>query len=423
MIMMFLVALVGMGEAGLTAGPTIGCLRETGLCISARAQEETTLQLRVFDGSGEEVWGARCSALELHDLCLQWWVGGLEPATNYDYVINDVKEPGVFLATGSFMTQAPPGSRVPSTIAFASCAKEEDGSAAVWERMRLRGVDALVLLGDTPYIDTTDLAHQRKRYREFANVESFAALVRETPLYATWDDHDFGANDTDGRLEGKENSRRAFLEYRPNHFVGHEHQGIYTSFRVGDVDVFLLDARWFAATEPSPFDDSKPTLLGAQQWKWLKEQLQQSNATFKVISTGMIFNDAVRPFKTDYWGHYPHERAALFELIGELGLEGVVLVGGDIHRHRIVQHDSKALAGYDLVEFISSPVHDSIIATADAPHPGLLLDIGVGNIYLELEADTSGAEPVLTSRYVNAAGEVVDQRMWMMKQLRAETAP
>ena len=236
-------------------------------------------------------------------------------------------------------------------------------------------------------------------------------LLKTCPVLATWDDHDFGANDTDGRLEGKENSRRAYTNYRPGWYVGEDHQGIYTNFRVGDIEVFLLDARWFAATEPSPFDESKPTLLGARQWKWFEERLRESTATFKVIASGMIFNDAVRPNKTDYWGNYPHERDALFSMIGELGVTGVVLVGGDIHRHRIVRHDSKDQAGYDLIEFISSPVHSSIIESANAPHPGLLLDIGKGNIYLELGTRFGlEAESYLVSRFVASDGQVLDER-------------
>ena len=411
MLSLVFLTLLAFADAGLSVGPTLSGLSESGLLIGARGNDETKLHLRIFDGEGAEVWAVGRTPAEKHDYCVQWDVSGLKPSTNYDYVIVDPAEPENLLATGSFMTQSPLGARVPSSIGFASCAKEDAGSAAVWDRMRLRGIDALVLLGDTPYIDTTDLAYQRKRYRAFAQVPSFAALVRNTPLYSTWDDHDFGANDTDGRLEGKENSRTAFLEYRPMKFAGHEKEGIYTSFRVGEMEVFLLDTRWFAATEPSPFDKSKPTLLGARQWQWLQEQLRKSTATFKIIASGMIFNDAVRPNKTDYWGNYPYERDALFELIGELGVQGVLLVGGDIHRHRIVRHDSKSQAGYDLLEFISSPVHNSIIEAANAPHPGLLLDIGQGHIYLELDACVgTDSGPYITSRFVAADGKILDER-------------
>lgn len=418
MLMMLTIAMAWSCDGGLTAGPTLGCLTETSACIGACSGEGSALRLDVIDGEGRIAWSAEKKPQASSGFCIQWDVVGLDPATPYTYVISDSDAVGQYCASGSFMTQSPSQARVPSSIAFASCANEDPGSAAVWKRMQLRSVDAVVLLGDTPYIDTTDLEKQRSRYRAFASVESFASLVRNTPLYSTWDDHDYGANDTDGRLPGKENSRKAFLEHRPTQQAGAGDEGIYTRFRCGDIDVFLLDTRWFAGTEHSPFDDAKPGLLGAEQWKWFRTALASSTATFKVIATGMIFNDAVRPNKTDYWGNYPYERDALFELIGQLKVDGVVLVGGDIHRHRIVRHDAKDVVGYDLMEFISSPVHDSIIESANAPHPGLLMDLGVGHIYLELDAQI-GADgvPYLVSRYVAADGKIMDERIIQLTDL------
>ena len=103
-------------------------------------------------------------------------------------------------------------------------------------------------------------------------------LVAGRSLYATWDDHDFGRNDTNGNLPGKENSRRAFVEYHANPSYGDGKQGIYTKFRRGNVEVFLLDTRFFAATEMSPIAPDKPTLLGKQQWRWLLDGLKQSSS-------------------------------------------------------------------------------------------------------------------------------------------------
>lgn len=418
MVVMPLIPLFALAAVDLDVGPVLGDLTEHSVTVFAQAMDPEELELRVLGGDGSVEFSARAAPDPEADGRLRWDVVGLEPSTRYQYMILSVDDPDQALAAASFVTAPTVEALVPITLAFASCAREDSVSEAVWRRMRTRAVDALVLLGDTPYIDTTDLERQRARYREFAVVPEFAALVRQTPLYCTWDDHDFGANDTDGRLPGKENSRRAFLEYRPNPSAGEGGEGIYTSFRRGAIEVFLLDARWFAATQPSPFDASRPTLLGERQWAWLRRRLGTSTAPFKVISTGMIFNDAVRPGKTDYWGHYPHEREALFRLIGELELSGVVLVGGDVHRHRIVRHDATRLAGYDLVEFISSPVHGQVIESANAPHPGLILDIGRGGLYLELEADPSGSEPVLVSRFVHADGPMLDERRWPLSTLR-----
>ena len=368
------------------------------------------VRLEVIDADGRKIFEQTAVPDPQADGQIVFDVVGLSPNQTYDYLVyvgDDVAR-----ASG-FRTQATLETRAPVSLAFASCANESDATAKVWERIGLEKCDAIVLIGDTPYIDSTDLAHQRKRYKAFANVPSLATLVASMPVYSTWDDHDFGRNDTDGRLKGKENSRKAFLESRPNPAPGDDTNGIYTSFQIGDVEVFLLDARWFARTEPSTFDPKKPSLLGKAQWAWLEEGLKKSTATWKIITTGMIFNKAVRPLKTDYWMHYPHELDGLFKLLGTLKVSGAVLMGGDIHRQRVVRHASKDRVGYDLIELISSPAHDHIIASANAPHPGLLFDGGKTHVFIDLRSEPGAiGGPQLRSRIMRADGEVLDER-WL----------
>lgn len=295
-------------------------------------------------------------------------------------------------------------------IAFGSCADEGEGSSSVWKQIDKDNATAMVLLGDTPYIDTTDLTIQRERYQAFSAVPAFANLVSHTPLYCTWDDHDFGRNDTDGNLQGKENSRKAFSEYRPNPSIGEYGQGIYTSFRQGPVEVFLLDTRWFARTEKSKND--YPTLLGKQQWQWLERSLKASKAPYKVLACGMIFNTATRPGKTDYWGGYPTEYYRLLSVIKSTKATGVVLVSGDIHWSRVVRHDTSNAIGYDLHEFITSPIHERLIAAADAPHTGLVFSIGEPNSFLLLEGKSENEKQTLSMSLKNASGNILYQHMF-----------
>jgi len=264
-------------------------------------------------------------------------------------------------------------------------------------------IDALVLLGDTPYIDTTDLDVQRKRYREFAAVPAFANLVAHTPVYSTWDDHDFGRNDTDGNLPGKENSRQAFCENRPNPSYGEHNQGIYTKFTVGPVEVFLLDTRWFARTEISK--NNVPTLLGAQQWEWLERSLNESTAPFKILACGMIFNGSTRLGKTDHWGDYPTEYFRLLSILKRHVISGVTLVSGDIHWSRAIKHDTKSKIGYDLIEFITSPIHEKLIPAANASHDGDLFSVGEINSFLLLNASEKDGVQTLNMTITNASGE------------------
>lgn len=323
-------------------------------------------------------------------------LNNLEPNTTYKYAINgEHKESWWFKTRPKIDTSA--------LIAFGSCANEKEGSSKVWDQMNKEKIDALVLLGDTPYIDTTDLLIQRKRYQEFAAVPAFSNLVAHTPVYSTWDDHDFGRNDTDGNLDGKENSRQAFSEHRPNPSIGENDQGIYTSFKQGPVEIFLLDARWFARTEVS--ENNIPTLLGKQQWKWLEKELTASTAPFKVLASGMIFNSATRPGKTDHWGDYPTEYYRLLSIIKRNSISGVVLVSGDIHWSRVIQHNTKAKIGYDLIEFITSPIHEKLISAANAPHEGDLFSVGEINSFLLLDAKTKNDRKSLKMTITNASGE------------------
>ena len=152
-------------------------------------------------------------------------------------------------------------------------------------------------------------------------------------------------------------------------------------------------------------DATKPTLLGAKQWRWLQDELKASTAPFKILAAGMIWNGAVRPNKPDHWETYAHERQALLEFIGRERVSGVVLVGGDIHRTRVLRHDTTNTVGYPLTELITSPIHDSIIEAANAPHPNLVFDAGMPHSYLLIEVDARQSPAILTARFKNSAGD------------------
>ena len=390
---MFILTIASMLlSSTITHGPMLGDLTDTSVKIWVQTSEPAELR---FGIAGTDLFFDAESSQDTNSTAIVQFEG-LEPNKTYSYDINGE-------VNDAWMFTTRPEKDNTARIAFGSCANEKEGSSKVWNRMDESNIDALVLLGDTPYIDTTDLAIQRTRYQEFSAVPTFAKLVSHTPLYATWDDHDFGRNDTDGNLAGKENSRQAFSEYRPNPSVGENNQGIYTKFSIGPVEVFLLDARWFARTEVS--DNKIPTLLGKQQWAWLEASLKQSTAPFKILACGMIFNGATRIGKTDHWGDYPTEYFRLLSIIKRNNIEGVTLVSGDIHWSRVIEHDTESKIGYDLVEFITSPIHERLIEAANAKHSGDLFSVGEINSFLLLEAIASDEQTTLTMTITNADGQ------------------
>ena len=382
----------------LVNGPMVGHVSSDSVRIWARAGESGTWTLTLR--SGDHVLTGTNEADSRDDHCFVIEVGGLRPDTEYAYELTGPDGRSFTLPSQTVRTAPSDSTTRPIRIAFGSCAREDDHTSRTWALLKKQDPDLVVLLGDTPYIDTTDLQKQRSRRNVFNGFDPKQAVSVNTPTYFTWDDHDFGRNDTDGTMPGKSVSRKAFIEYTANPGYGDGTEGIYTSFRHGPVEIFLLDTRYFARTEESGFKDGAPSLLGSKQWDWLRKSLSDSTAPFKVIASGMIFNDAVRPLKTDFWGAYPHERDALFSFIGENRIEGVILVAGDIHRSRVVIHDSADLVGYPLTELITSPMHSSVIESANAFHPGLVKDMGEPRSHLVLELDCTGDSPVAIARFM-----------------------
>lgn len=383
-----------------TVGPMVGHVGPTNANIWFRGSEESEYSLVVGRG-GKDIWKLKAAANAENDLCVKWRVTGLQPATEYYYAIVDVR--GIRLTDEQchFKTAPEPTAPHKISLAFGSCAKSKP--IKLWSQIDEQSVDGLVLLGDTPYIDSTKLEVARRKHREFLSIPQLAKLIEHTPTWGTWDDHDFGKNDSDGRLSGKEYSRKAFVEYRANHEYGQGEQGIYTKFEYGPVEVFLLDTRWFARTEKSPVDPSLPTLLGAEQWKWLKESLLASKAKFKLLTCGMIWDDKENT-ESDDWGSYTHERDALYKFVGENQISGVVLIGGDIHCSRLLKYDTEKSVGYPIHQFIVSPIHDSTIPKLNVPHPNLVRGEAIPHVWMRLEVDSTQQPAKLHAEWIQMDG-------------------
>jgi len=394
-------------------GPIVGHVSYNEANIWYRPRHSGTYELRLRESETTETKSFLATSDPKNDLCLTWQATDLKAATTYHYEI--LESGNVLPGTGSqSLTTAPPEqAETEISLAFGSCA--ESRPLALWSQMEEHDVDGLVLLGDTPYIDSTVLATQRTKHREFLSIPELSNFGRCRPVWGTWDDHDFGRNDSDGKLVGKENSRKAFTEYRALATYGQDEQGVYTKFRRAGVEVFLLDTRWFARTESSPVDSDKPSLLGKRQWEWLLDGLQRSTAPFKVIACGMIW-DNKRNTESDDWSTYSHERDALFQFIGKEEISGVVLIGGDIHCSRWLQYKTEESVGYAIRQFIVSPIHARVIPTLNIPHPDLIKGAAMPNVWLRLDVDTTASDPSLHAQWVQMNG----RQMWDVKLTKSE---
>ncbi|MEW4453555.1 alkaline phosphatase D family protein [Bremerella sp. JC817] len=398
------------------SGPMVGHTTTTSSQLWLRPGKAGSFVLKVEGSanSGTKTILAEANADE--DFCVKWNVPGLSPATRYQYSITGPDGETYSDDQCYFTTSPEPTKPGKVCLAFGSCAS--NNPSKLWKQMEDQGAEALVLLGDTPYIDTTNLDVARAKHRQFLQVPELAAMIRHTPTWGTWDDHDFGRNDSDGRLKGKENTRKAFVEYRALREFGHDQSGIYTKFEYGPVDVFLLDTRWFARTEKSFADASKLTLLGKEQWKWLQESLLASTAPFKLLTCGMIWDDKENG-ESDDWGTYTHERDAVYQFIADNKIPGVVLIGGDIHCSRLLKYKTEQTIGYPMYQFIVSPIHDRVIPALNVPHPDLVRGEAIPHVWMRLEVDTTQSPAKLHAEWV----QMDEQPMWDITLTADELTP
>lgn len=387
-------------------GPIVGHTDATSAMVWLRPATEGEYLLEIAPAAGGAPRTVAARALEENDLCVHWRATDLQPATVYRYRILAGSASLAADPAQQFATAPRPDTPARVRFAISSCAKEDAGSRQVWKRMAAEKVDAVVLIGDTPYIDSTALEKQTQRHREFAAVTEYQELLRSRPCWWTWDDHDFGVNNCSGLMVGKENRRLVYTRYRPQAGYGDGRNGIYTSFRYGPVEMFLLDTRWFSMTEASFANPGEPTLLGRAQWQWLMDGLRASTATFKLLACGMIWDDKEN-IGSDDWGTYMHERRALEKFIATHRIPGVVLVGGDIHASRVLRYRSVETVGYNLVQFIASPIHGSVIPTLNVYNPDLVRSAVEPHVFLLLEADSTVSPPSLQGALINRKGERV----------------
>lgn len=404
---------------GQTAGPLVGQTSDTGARFLYRTNAEAaSLRVSVLSPNGTVVATSDAKAEATNDYVAKFSVTGLTPNTTYTYRVEQVSGGSAQPIAASdadqrFRTFPQEGQRTTFTAAFASCANAT--SEPVWQRIGSLNPNALFLMGDTPYIDTSDLAAVREKHRNFLRTENLAKLIARTPTVGAWDDHDFGKNNGNGiNVPLKANNLRGFTEYRANNQFGTGTEGNYNKARCGPMEVFVLDHRWFSQTAPSPVDPTQPTCLGTVQWQWLLDALEKSTAPFKVLAFGAIWQDKKNSENDDMFTYW-YERDALFDFIRAKKIPGVVLLGGDIHVSRYLLHAQRF--GYDAHDFVTSPAHTSVIPSLDVYNPDLEWSSKSDRQFMTLTADTRVQPATLVAKMMKHDGSVLREVTMTYDQL------
>jgi alkaline phosphatase D len=186
-------------------------------------------------------------------------------------------------------------------------------------------------------------------------------FLQDTSMYTQWDDHevinDFGAlwpywNSFNKDREGYPNivneGREAFFNYSPTDRNQDDKNRIYRSFNWGPyLDLFILDGRSYRS--PNSMVDTpenNKTLLGSKQLQWLEQNLANSSAAWKVISSDIPISVPTGANASilgrDGWANgnetnfssktgFERELQQLLRFLNDNNIQNIVFVTTDVH--------------------------------------------------------------------------------------------
>lgn len=350
----------------------------------------------------------------LRDFTVKVDVAGLSPNTVYYYMF---RAQGRNSIVGR--TRTAPENEDHLRFGVVSCSNYEGGYFNAYGRIATRNdLHAVIHLGDYIYeqeagvygdssliarrhqdFETVSLDEYRARYSLYRLDEDLRRAHQQHAFINVWDDHE-SANDawkdgaenhtdsTEGPWEvRKAMARQAFYEWIP--IRESADSLIYRTLSYGNLmDLIMLDTR-IAGRDQQPtsvsdsnFLDPDRSILGVEQKAWLKTQLQESTATWKIIGNQVLFSEfhvgwsgqllgsspeEAENFFLDIWDGYPLERLELIHFLRDNAIHNSVLLTGDFH----------SSFGFDVADSVVFP------ASNYAPHPNYVAETGEGSVAVE----------------------------------------
>jgi len=332
----------------VTHGPILGAVTDSSCRVFVRTSSATNFTIEVSTDStfATGVISFTNTTDALKDTIAITDIAGLVADTKYYVRVAIGSIPSG--ARASFETFPSASSSTHQVFVTGSCIYDlEEAGSVLFDRAGSYHPKAFIQLGDWGYPDAatgaTDiyLSNPPTSYAAtYSNHQNFYKLRYQSPshigfLQSTstdymYDDHDY-LNDNSGDdatsgfgldflgdlgapkvytqpVQARLNSIKAYLEWFPGYKVVDSTEGIYHSFRSGNVEVFVPDLRSMRTPQAAAIKKlgnnwvySPPlgySLVGANQMNWLKNALASSTATWKIIISSDAFNLGLR-YTTD----------------------------------------------------------------------------------------------------------------------------
>ncbi len=282
-------------------------------------------------------------------------------------------------------------------IAVASCIEDSrlEEQKDMWGSLLARQPDLIFLIGDNTYGDWrkgTPILIPRpsdlwERYMETFNAVDLYKAEKLIPIFATWDDHDYGVNDAGAAMGWKKESKKIFFAVYPQEEVDGflEHgPGVSSSFEAFKQRFVFLDNRSFRSKKD--LKGHHGTHFGEIQETWLWQQLSDETPTWLI--SGDQFFGAHHPFES-YAGNHSKSFDDFKENLRQIPTQ-VLFVSGDRHLTEL-QKIPKTVLGYETFEVTSSGIHSKMFPETIKKFPSPYMVAGQSGIlnYVMIESEVS----------------------------------
>lgn len=363
--------------------PVVGGVSSSSASFVVRitAEAEVKIGLDVSDSFLNPVFTNSVSAKSDSDFFCLTSLSGLQPKTKYFYKVFINNSVAVDSVERYFTTFPVDGEKSQFKFAFGSCQKQGQ-PGTIFNKIADENPVFFLQQGDWGYPDTTespfsfsdDLVKESFRSRYSFTHPSWQ-LIRKTPYVYTYDDHDMAGNNTDGSilyLQGAQKMLNAYNKWFPHYSLPDIQKGMWQKFSYGNVELFMTDNRSqrdpnllaFKTANDSIYfaPDSTHSILGDEQMEWLLDELKNSKADWKFISSGTAFNPGMRSVielavllqndpkyqeiptlygmfnirdiafeLSDKWAGFPKDNFRLLKAINENKITNVIFLSGDTH--------------------------------------------------------------------------------------------
>lgn len=298
----------------LSAGPMVGAVEMREASVWLRTSEAADVQVAAFPSAvpSDEIRASTQTTAEA-DFTGVVRLGPLLPGTTYQYRVfisgQEVAQelPKQFRTPPDFRNKFPPtdarfaliGGHYVNDRPFDPLNRIPGGGYEVFEAIRKSNPDLVFWLGNTAHLRDADIGSHSGtlyRYSRARSIPELAPLLAAAPHQAIWGAEDSGIRPHGGYQIAENWTRPLFRKFWTSRSWGlpKAPELNCTVARWSDVEFYLLDDR--SHRDLTSLAERNRVIFGEKQLDWLLDELEASQATFKIIMSGTaIANPADGP--------------------------------------------------------------------------------------------------------------------------------